>query len=276
MRILIAIILFSFTCQGQVVKASKNYIPFAVTSCTPDADAQAYIDSAGITNQSEKDAVCNFVTQLKNYSLWDKIIAAYPLAGTTSTSQKWNLKDPRDLDAAYRITWSGTLTHNSSGVKPSSGGKGSTHIAYNSVDIDSVSIAAYITENLYSNFSAVGIAPNISELYAFSGSVVYFWRHGANIVSTNGATGSSDARGFYLGNSTSAGTSAWFNGVVKSSQSTVATSVSDTTPYTINAASSFTGTIGFVWIGWGLTNAQVLTLNNILETYMDAVGRGYQ
>ena len=93
MRILIAIILFSFTCQGQVVKASKNYIPFAVTSCTPDADAQAYIDSAGITNQSEKDAVCNFVTQLKNYSLWDKIIAAYPLAGTTSTSQKWNLKD---------------------------------------------------------------------------------------------------------------------------------------------------------------------------------------
>lgn len=53
-------------------------------------------------------------------------------------------------------------------------------------------------------------------------------------------------------------------------------SAATTTSYSINPASFFTNTIGLVWMGWGLTNSEISTLNTIIETYMDAVGRGYQ
>ncbi len=38
--------------------------------------------------------------------------------GGTEFSHKFNLKDPRDLDAAYRLTFSGGMTHSSSGIVP--------------------------------------------------------------------------------------------------------------------------------------------------------------
>jgi hypothetical protein len=44
--------------------------------------------------------------------------AIYPFVGGTATTHKFNLKDPRDLDAAYRLAFSGGFTHNSLGVVP--------------------------------------------------------------------------------------------------------------------------------------------------------------
>jgi len=62
---------------------------------------------------------------LKSYSLWTKFSAIYPFVGGTATSHKYNLKDPRDLDAAYRIQFNGGWTHNSDGIR----GDGSTGYA---------------------------------------------------------------------------------------------------------------------------------------------------
>jgi hypothetical protein len=44
--------------------------------------------------------------------------AIYPFVGGTATTHKWNLKDPRDLDAAYRLAFSGAWTHSSTGALP--------------------------------------------------------------------------------------------------------------------------------------------------------------
>jgi hypothetical protein len=44
--------------------------------------------------------------------------AIYPFVGGTATSHKWNLKDPRDLDAAYRLAFFGGWTHSSTGALP--------------------------------------------------------------------------------------------------------------------------------------------------------------
>ena len=44
--------------------------------------------------------------------------ALYPFVGGTATSHKFNLKDPRDLDAAFRLQFNGGWTHNSNGVTP--------------------------------------------------------------------------------------------------------------------------------------------------------------
>lgn len=81
-----------------------------------DPDVQAFLTATGITNLTIAAAVGGLVSDLKSYSLWSKVYAIYPFVGGTSTTHKFNLKDPRDLDGAYRLIFSGGVTHNADGV----------------------------------------------------------------------------------------------------------------------------------------------------------------
>jgi len=95
---------------------NKKLINWWIGSSQTDSDAEAFFTAAGITDATQKSAVTTLTLALKQNSLWTKFYAIYPLVGGTATTHKWNLKDPRDLDAAYRITWVGTQTHASTGV----------------------------------------------------------------------------------------------------------------------------------------------------------------
>jgi len=79
-------------------------------------DAQAFINAASITNTTQKTAIDTLVNGLKADSIWTKMKAIYPFVGGTASTHKFNLKDPRDLIAAYRLTFSGGWTHNSNGI----------------------------------------------------------------------------------------------------------------------------------------------------------------
>ena len=68
-----------------------------------DADAQAFITAAGITDSTQQSAIDTLVKQLKGYGIWSKMKAVYPFVGGTATTHKYNLKDPRDLNAAFRL-----------------------------------------------------------------------------------------------------------------------------------------------------------------------------
>ena len=81
-----------------------------------DADALAFINATGITNTTQINAIYSLVTSLKNYNLWDKLNAIYPFIGGTSTTCKYNLKDPQDTNAAFRLTFIGGLTHSNGGI----------------------------------------------------------------------------------------------------------------------------------------------------------------
>lgn len=83
-----------------------------------DADATAFIAVASITDNAQKAAVNQLVLDLKAAGVWSKLKAAYPFVGGTATSHKWNLKDPRDLDAAFRLTFAGGWTHSATGADP--------------------------------------------------------------------------------------------------------------------------------------------------------------
>ena len=82
-----------------------------------DVSATAFSNASGITDATQKSAINTLVKDLKRFGLWSKIKAFYPFVGGTAESHKWNLIDPRDLDAAYRLTFSGGWTHNTSGIK---------------------------------------------------------------------------------------------------------------------------------------------------------------
>jgi hypothetical protein len=81
-----------------------------------DADAQAFITAAGITDLTQQTAINQLVLDLKGYSIWSKMKALYPFVGGTATTHKFNLKNPLDTNAAYRLVFSGGITHNSNGI----------------------------------------------------------------------------------------------------------------------------------------------------------------
>jgi len=94
-----------------------------------DSDALAFLNAASITDTSIKKAVNNYVIGLKNKSLWTRIVALYPFVGGTATTHKYNLKDPQDTDAAFRMTFSGGITHDSNGITTDGiNGFGNTHV----------------------------------------------------------------------------------------------------------------------------------------------------
>jgi len=81
-----------------------------------DPDAQVFITAAGITDPTQQTAINTLVVGLKADGLWTPMQALYPFVGGTATTHKYNLKDPRDLDAAYRLSFYGGITHSSNGV----------------------------------------------------------------------------------------------------------------------------------------------------------------
>lgn len=83
-----------------------------------DADAGAFISAAGITDLTQQSAIIQLVSDLKTYGLWTKMKAIYPIVGGTASAHKFNLKDPRDLDAAFRLVFNGGWTHSSNGALP--------------------------------------------------------------------------------------------------------------------------------------------------------------
>jgi hypothetical protein len=83
-----------------------------------DPDAQAFITAAGITDATQQQAINTLVVDMKGYGIWTKMKAIYPMVGGTATTHKYNLKDPRDLDAAFRLSFFGGWTHSSTGALP--------------------------------------------------------------------------------------------------------------------------------------------------------------
>jgi len=90
--------------------------PYVFTAFDPDA--QAFITAAGLTNPTQQNAINTLVLSLKANSIWTKMKAIYPFVGGTASTHKWNLKDPQDTNAAFRLVFSGGWTHSSTGAKP--------------------------------------------------------------------------------------------------------------------------------------------------------------
>lgn len=99
--------------------APFSYMEQKVAGYEPsDSDAIAFLTATGITDPTISEAINNLVIDLKAASLWTPMAIIYPFVGGTATTHKYNLKDPQDTDAAYRLTIPGTYTHSSAGMIP--------------------------------------------------------------------------------------------------------------------------------------------------------------
>jgi hypothetical protein len=80
---------------------------------TYDPDALAFFTATTITDNIQKNAINQLLIDLKAAGIWIKIKAIYPMVGGNAATHNYNLKNPTDLDAAFRITFVGSWTHSS-------------------------------------------------------------------------------------------------------------------------------------------------------------------
>jgi hypothetical protein len=84
-----------------------------------DADAQAYFTAnTAITSNADKTAINDFYLGLKTDGIYTKLKAMYlPIWGSASSS-KWNLVNPQDTNAAFRLSFATGFTFSNSGMTP--------------------------------------------------------------------------------------------------------------------------------------------------------------
>jgi hypothetical protein len=95
------------------IRGGANYLPPFL-----DPDALVFLQAAGIVDGTIITAVDTLVRDLKGYGIWTKLKAIYPFVGGTATTHKFNLKNPADTDAAFRLLFVGGWTHSATGAFP--------------------------------------------------------------------------------------------------------------------------------------------------------------
>lgn len=259
-----------------------------------DPDAIAFLSVTGLTDAINSYAINNLVTDMKLNGIWNKMYAVYPFAGTTSTTQKWNLKDPRDLDAAYRLSFVGGITHSINGMQPN-GTNGYANTFFNPATVigttTSVSLGVYVN-GIGSGTRAydLGVAADanvnmldiISQRSSGSVGLADFGTFPNGRVETGAL---SSGLGQTIGAIRSATDRVFFqNGVKIASSSTNLTPAYASGNIPIGAYNIIDGAFAgiaqfinnryaFVFIGSGLTDSEILTYTSIIQRYQNAVSR---
>ena len=111
-----------------------------------DPGAQAFLTATGITDPTIVTAIDTLVKDLKAQTLWNKFRYIYPFVGGTATTNKFNLKDPQDLDASFRLTFFGGVTH-TNGFNPNGTNGYANTFCAPSLNVTLNSEHLYITSN---------------------------------------------------------------------------------------------------------------------------------
>jgi len=243
-----------------------------------------FIAATGITASDQQSAINQLSYDLVNTGLMDKMVAIYPFVGGNATAHSFNLKDPRDANAAFRLTFNGGMTHSSTGIQ--FGGVNGYAITY----VNGLSNLPQTNMHLsvYSRTITVGTQYEIS-LDNNSGQFQQL-RPGSNFFSGNGTTNQGGtiitknvtAQGYWVGSKTNTSTRFGFrNGVLNSAVTTITdATLSPNLQFFIGARNS-NGTpstysakeLAFVTIGLGLSQAECATLSTIVATFQTTLGR---
>jgi len=247
-------------------------------------DAQAFINAAGITDTTRKTAIDTLVNGLKADSLWTKMLAIYPfVGGSTGTSHKFNLKNPLDTDAAFRLNFVGGWTFSDNGVTPNgmntyantyfipsdkwSGGNSSMS-AYSKTDnVDTGNVWGTRSGSTATLFSCtLNSTGNFTVCNHNSGSAT-------SLAGTTSAVNIISSR---------ISTSAQIQGINATNQSNASNESASFSPNPIYlSAINFSGTassysnrqLAFAHIGYGLTQTECTKLYNRIQTFQTTLNR---
>jgi hypothetical protein len=251
-----------------------------------DSDAQAFFTAASISDATQKGAVNYLVVALKAANLWTNMVGLYPMVGGSSGTHAVNLKQP----GTYNLTFGGTVTHNSSGIT----GNGTTGYADTGININSV-FGERSKTNMHIAFYNSAVANpgdgSFFGVYSATAGVGSFTlykngtsldRYGPNSVAGPNSidTLGTEFRGFSAMARTKNGDQfATATRLGVSTTSLTADCVNTRNVYLLadNQAASAGDysnvNSSFASVGWGLTSAELTTLQGIVENYESILSR---
>jgi hypothetical protein len=252
-----------------------------------DIDIINFIKIANLTTTSQQLAISNLVTDLKSNNLWNKLIAIYPFCGNTNNQFKWNLRDQRDTDEAFRLNFVGTWIYSDTGALPAL--TDTTYIdtflkPSGNFSDSLMSLSYYSRTSAQSNTADIGPANwdgNSSFIYAFLRTASNLIQFRFNSSDAEKTISNLDGKGFYNFNRTSTSTVK----VIKNTTiNTISQNSSGSLPYKIllnGRATDLNGTlfsssireISFASIGQSLTDSEALTFYTIVQNYQTTLGR---
>jgi hypothetical protein len=263
--------------QISISNAIKGYrsVPGGVPV---DPDAQAFITAAGITDPTQQAAINTLVVDLKGYSIWTKIKALYPFVGGTSSTHKWNLKDPRDLDAAYRLVFNGGWTHSSGGALPNgtNAWADTKLITQGILGLNSTSLGVYSRTN-----NSTQVAPSIGNVTGAASGECSLWLNLGNVayLRVNSATLSNtsnfDSRGLFIANRVN---STQVQLQIRGTQTTFTNASQNTYPNPfqlggVNPNNFDVKQLAYAFIGDGLTSQNMTDMNTAVVAFQTALSR---
>ena len=274
--LILSLVIISVTAYGQ----GNRFAGFGYRNTCP-VEALKFIDSSGITDQTQKDAICTLVKQLQDSALWTKMVAVYPFVGGTASTHKWNLKIPVNSDAAYRIVFFGGWTHSSNGALPN----GTNAYADPRIIVGTAIGASSIHFSKFNRTNDL-TGNKIDGTYDVNNNTFFQANYSAGnaIVGSVGSIVSytpTDARGFYVTSRTSLSLIKTFRNGTQIGTSTTAMTVVPNTIYIHIGARAEAGVDNFyntyectfASYGTGLTDAEASTLYNIVNIFQTTLGR---
>ena len=257
----------------------------------PDADASAFITAATITDSTQQSAIDTLVKALKSANIWTKLKAVYPFVGGTASQHKFNLKDPRDVDAAYRLVFNGGWTHSATVALPN----GTTGYAETKLVPNTVLIARNTHMGLYSRENTIaenyrldmGACNLVTAVPIMSLSPKYDSSSRAlsdsyNLNTNRILISNSDSKGFYLSTRTSINSHKVFKDTTILATDTVNDGTNSTPQFQITIGGfNFGGSIvqysnrelAIASIGDGLSDTEAANFYTAVQAYQTTLGR---
>ena len=280
----------------------KAISPFALrkknggSGAANDPDAQLFITATGISG-TNATATNKLVVDLKAANIWTKMKCIYPFVGNTSASQKYNLKDPRDLDIAFRLTFNGGGTFSANGYQPNGTNSfANTFLIPNtSLTLNNSHFSVYLRTNVAGAQYDIAVQDDMGPGVNVLGGTFYMSPRSATntldaSISTSDAnriiTANSDSRGLFITNRTANNSLKQYkNSSLLTTQTALASGYQSRYSVPLGAfryindagsdtySSYSTREQAFASIGNGLTDAEALALYNAVQLFNTTLGR---
>lgn len=245
------------------------------TSGNNASEVQTFISYAGITDVNQISALDYLVDQLKSTGLWSKMHFIYPFIGGNATSHKYELIDPSI--STRELTFVG-VTHGSFGITGTA--------SVNASATSGINAGSHSTNNLSFGYygtlkgSTTSAVNESGVMFINNRLFISFMSTSANTLlyygpSLTTLTSFSIPDGFKALSSTSTTTGDFFfNQIKNSSISKGTTALSNFYGHELSrTTNTAVNTVSFSYASTQLTEAELTTLNSIVEVYQTMLGR---
>lgn len=247
-----------------------------------DPDASRFIDAVKpFDNVNKPEAIFELVKGLKQIGCWHTSQAFWPMYGGTAGAHKFNLFNPEDSNAAFRLTFVNNPIHNTYGMQPN--GTTQYAITYYNPAIHGIANntcwGLYSRSNINATVIDMGCAINTNrhQLTYLGANPLYRCYSLTDQLNTIG----SNTTGLLIGNRASANYLATYRNGAKLGQN-INTVISDPVNLAIVLmASNNSGLIqnysqrqlAIAFAIHGISDTQALQLYNVVQNYQLALGR---